>query len=426
MIIKLSRTFAILLFAGGAFSYACSGAESSDYEHNWPHWRGPKQNGLVVHGNPPLTWSETENVKWKVPIPGLGHATPIIWEDQIYVLSAVPAADESNQLHFMLLCYDRETGRQLWSRVANTESPFQDIRDSNSYASGSPVTDGEVLIVPFGSYGLYAYDLDGERIWSKDQGKVEVTFGEGSSPALVGDVVIALQDNVADSYIYAFDRMTGRELWKKQRDEGDNWTTPYILERDGKTQVVVNGSSAIISYEPMTGEIIWQCSGLGRNVTPMVVADENNLYAMSGQRTTPMAMGIRLGGTGDLSDTDAVLWRVSRGTPYVASPLLYDGKLYFFQHVNALLTCLDAPTGEVHYTQERLPGMTSVYASPIGVNDRIYLTSREGITLVLEKSTSINVLASNELDDVFSASPVVVGDVLYLRGEDFLYALAEE
>jgi outer membrane protein assembly factor BamB len=409
----------------GASVVLASAAPSDAYNRNWPQWRGPAGNGLVLHGNPPLIWSEDRNVKWKVPLPGLGHATPIIWENKVFILTAVPVEGGGKQLAFTVLCLDRQTGRTLWSKVVRKDTPHQEIQPTNTHASGSPATDGEVLVASFGSFGVYCFDLNGALLWEKDLGKVDVTWGEGSSPAIVGDAVIVLQDNNQASFIHAFDRKTGKELWKKNRDEKSSWTTPYVLQRDGKTQIIVNGSTAVRSYDPKTGDVLWQCSGLGVNVSPMVVTDETTVYAMSGQRTSPAALAIKLGGAGDLTGTDAVRWKVTRGTPYASSPLLYGGNLYFFQHVNALLTCLDATTGEPHYSQERLEGMTSVYASPIGVNDRIYLAGREGTTLVIEKSKALRILASNKLNDGLDASPAVVGNELFLRGRTNLYCIAQ-
>jgi outer membrane protein assembly factor BamB len=365
-------------------------------------------------------------VKWKVAIPGSGHATPIIWENRIFLLTAVPLTAEGDQLAFTTLCLDRQTGRTLWTKVGRTDTPHQEVQRSNSRASGSPVTDGEVIIASFGSFGVFCYDLGGALLWEKDLGKVDVKWGEGSSPAILGNAVIVLQDTKQESFIYAFERRTGRELWRESRDEDSSWTTPYILEREGTTQVIVNGANAVRSYDPHTGEVLWQCGGLGINVAPTVVSDDDYVYALSGQRTSPMGMAIRLGGSGDLTDTDAVRWKVTRGTPYVSSPLLYGGNLYFFQHINALLTCLDATTGRPHYTQERLEGLTTVYASPIGAIDRIYLVGREGTTLVIERSNSLNVLARNHLDEAFDASPAVVDNELFLRGHTHLYCITEQ
>jgi outer membrane protein assembly factor BamB len=407
------------LLVGSTFA-----ADLEQYERNWPQWRGPAANGLVLHGNPPLRWAEGKNIKWKVALPGLGHATPVIWEQRIFVLTAVPAASDGKRLAFTVLCLDRQTGKTLWTKTAREDAPHQVIQPTNSHSSGSPVTDGEHVIVSFGSYGLYCYDLDGKLIWEKDLGKVKMMWGEGSSPALVGNVVIVIQDNEEKSYLYAFDKRTGKELWKKPRDEKSSWTTPFVLTRDGKTQVIVNGATAVRSYDPQTGDVLWQCSGLGVNVTPMVVVDQQAVYAVSGQRTSPAAMAIQLGRSGDLTNTDAVLWKLDRGTPYVASPLLYDGLLYYFQHVTPILTCVDAATGKPHYEQQRLPGLANVYASPIGVNNHVYITGLDGTTLVLEKSKELRILANNKLDDAFAASPVVVGNELFLRGRSNLYCIA--
>ena len=442
----------------GAPATPIAGAEV--YQRNWPQWRGPAGNGLVLHGNPPLEWSEDRNVKWKVSVPGRGHATPIIWEDRIVVLTAVPVAAEAGataaespapdepaapgprrgagqrrgggggmvpatDYAFTVLCLDRATGKTLWQHVARQERPHQGVQPSNSFSSASPVTDGERIYVSFGSQGLYCYDFEGNVLWEKDLGKVNVTFGEGSSPALVGDTLLVVQDNNADSFLYAFDKRTGRELWRQPRDEGSGWTTPYILEHNGRTEAIVSGSNAVRSYDPATGKVWWQCSGLGSNPVPMAVADREQVYLMSGHRN-PAAFAVALGGSGDLTGTDAVRWRIERGTAYVPSPLLYDGLLYFCQRTSGILTCVDARTGESHFEQQRLEGLADVYASPIGVNDRIYLAGQNGTTLVLEKSSKINILASNKLEDGFDASPAVAGNELFLRGRANLYCIAAQ
>jgi outer membrane protein assembly factor BamB len=473
---------------------------------NWPQWRGPNANGLVDEGNPPVNWSETNNVKWKTPIPGQGHATPIIWEDKIFILTVVEQkstatqspAEENTQSRsqnqtrqrgenrgeggrggfnfeeirarfdtnkdgqlddneraamraqfgnrgrsggrrrgrggfggsapatkhtFTILCLNRSTGSVLWERIAHEEVPHQGVQRSNTYGSASPVTDGEHVYVSFGSYGLYCYDMEGELVWDKQLGKVSVTFGEGTSPVLHDHTLVVVQDNNDESFIYGFEKDTGKQLWKKPRDEGSGWTTPYIMERDGKTQVLVSGSKAIRSYDIKTGEMIWQCSGLGSNPVPMIVADADAIYAMSGHRQ-PFGMAIRMGKTGDLSGTDSVLWTTNRGTPYVPSPLLYEGLLFYCQRSDGIFTCVDAATGKAYYNQERIEGVDGVYASPVGVQDRIYLPGQNGNTAVIKKSEQFQVLSVNKLDDQFDASPVVVGNELYLRGKRSLYCLA--
>lgn len=459
-----------LLVSATALLPSTRASASEMYDRNWPHWRGPNANGTVPNGNPPLEWSETKNVKWKVAIPGRGHATPVIWRDKVFVLTAVPTGQaapppppappreparlqnsqdgnrgqeegpprgrrgggrgfggrgEPVQEHaFTVLCYDRNTGKLLWEKIARKETPHQSVQPSNSYSSASPVTDGECLYVSFGSQGLYCYDFTGQLLWEKDLGKVNVTFGEASSPVLAGNILLVLQDNNADSYLYALDKKTGREIWKTERDEGSGWTTPYVLEHGGTTQVIVSGARAVRSYNLQTGEQLWECAGLGSNPVAMIVADDETVYAMSGHRN-PAGMAIKLGRTGDLTGTDAVVWKIDRGTPYVPSPLLYNGLLFFCQRTEALVSCLDARTGNPHYMQERIDGITGVYASPIGINNRIYVAGQNGMTVVLDNSPNLKVIASNKLDDGFDASPAVTGNELFLRGRTHLYCISE-
>ena len=445
-------------------------ADSDRYNRNWPQWRGPAGNGLVLHGNPPLEWNEAKNIKWKVAIPGKGHATPIIWEDKIFILSAVPneapaqaqfvptrnffaqpqnpppgaereggrpprgegqgrpggrgGGNKPTQPYaFTILCLDRTTGKVLWEKVARKEVPHQGVQPSNTYSSGSPVTDGERVYSSFGSHGLYCSDLDGKILWEKDLGKVSVTFGEGSSPALWQNSLFVVQDNNGESFVHAFDKKTGRELWKKKRDESSGWTTPALIQHAGKTQLIISGSNAVRSYDPQTGELLWQCSGLGSNPVPMVVSDQDTVYAMSGHRN-PAGLAIKLGRSGDLTGTDAVRWKIDRGTPYVPSPLLYDGLLFFCQRTSGIVACLDAKTAQPHFQEARLENISGVYASPIGVNNRIYLPGQNGTVVVLEKAKELKVLASNKLDDGFDASPAVVGEELFLRGRSHLYCIA--
>lgn len=453
---KITLPFHTRLLLGTLCVFPAIAENQGTYDQNWPQWRGPAGNGIVLHGTPPLEWSEEKNVKWKVKIDGKGHATPAIWGNKVFVLTAVtsgaptasapqPERRQSGsgqqrrgggrggfgrgggpqQEHtFKTLCLDRESGKVLWEKVARKEIPHQGIQSSNSFSSGSPVTDGERVYVSFGSSGLYCYDMDGNLIWNKDLGKVSVTFGEGSSPAVHGDVLVVVQDNNDASFLYAFDKKTGKELWKKNRDERSGWTTPYFIERNGTVEVVVNGSNAVRSYDLRTGEMLWQCSGLGSNPVPMIVGNEKAVYAMSGHRNAA-AIAIKLGGSGDLTGTDAVQWTITRGTPYVPSPLLYDDFLYFLQRTGSQLSCVDPESGEFHYTQQRMEGISGVYASPLGVKDRVYVVGQNGTTVVVAKSKELKILATNKLDDRLDASPAVVGDQLFLRGHNYLYCISE-
>ena len=252
---------------------------------------------------------------------------------------------------------------------------------------------------------------------------VSVIFGEGASPVLHEDKLLIVRDHNGQSVIFALDKKTGKELWKQERNEGSGWATPYIMERNGISEAVVSGANAVRSYNVDTGELLWQFSGLGSNPIPMPVSDENHLFVMSGHRNAT-ALGIELGGSGDISSS--ILWKTTRGTPYVPSPLLYDNLLFFCQRNDAILTCLDPISGKPHFSQERIEGMGGVYASPVGVKNRIYLPGQNGTTVVLEKTTQLKVLSLNKLDNPIDASPAIYGDELFLRTHEYLYCIAEK
>jgi outer membrane protein assembly factor BamB len=463
--VLLTYTYLACLVPAWTASTA-SAADQGGAESYWHQWRGPTANGVALHGNPPVEWSEDNNIKWKVRIPGQGHATPVVWGDKIFVLTAVPTGKKSQpsaetpaeirasrgsdddsgdrrrgrrgrgrfgrdtqpseEYAFTTLCLDRQTGQVIWEQVGRKEVPHEGHQSNNTFSSGSPVTDGNLLYSFFGSRGLYCYDLEGNLQWEKDLGDMETRlgFGEGSSPALHGDTLIVLWDHEGDSYVYALNAKTGKELWKQSRDERTGWSTPYIFEHNGTKQVAINASNKVRCYELASGKLLWECSGQTANAIPSIVGDADTHYAMSGFRGNK-ALAIELGHTGDLTGTGAIRWEMSRGTPYVPSPLLYDGYLYFSQGNNNILSCIDAAAGKPFYTQERLPEISDIYASPVGANNRVYIVGRGGTTLVLEKSEELNVLATNKLDDRIDASPVVVGNELYLRGYEHLYCIAE-
>ena len=406
----------------------------------WPWWRGPLGNGVSPDGDPPLRWSEQENVRFKVPIDGDGLATPIVWGERIYVLSglslgatdgaASPAQEPSETplptLRFLVTAYDRHDGSVAWQRVANERVPHEGHHQESAWANASPVTDGERVYAHFGSAGTYAYTLEGELVWEVDLGDMtsRLGYGEGSSPALWGNTLVINWDHEGDSFVVALDKLTGEERWRRDRPgELTSWSTPLIREHEGRVHVIVAAAERTRSYDLRDGEVLWSVSGLGMNVIPTPTYDAGTLYLASGKRDSPRMLAVDIrGASGDLDGTDAVLWTRDRDTPYVSTPLLYRGQLYFFKHVSSFLTSVVAATGETLFT-ERV-GLGRVFASPVAADGRIYLLGRDGKALVLEPGPALKILAENQLDDVFDASPVIVGDVLYLRGRRFLYAVA--
>lgn len=530
---------------------------------NWPTWRGPAANGVAPDSNPPTEFSESKNVQWKTKVPGSGSSTPVIWGDQVFVITAektgkkVAAAaggesrergqgaerrqrpdgerpegrgrgeqgsrggdrprpdgeqgsrggerprpdgerserggqsgfgggsfnreefikrfdkdgdgelndaerdamrDELRQqfgggrggersprsgrssrgrggfgggskpteeYRYVLMSLDRNTGKENWRRVAATQVPHEGHHRDHGYASGSPVTDGEHIIVSFGSRGLYCYDMKGKLQWKKNFGDMRMrnSFGEGTSPALHGDTVVLLWDHEGDSALYALDKKTGKLKWKTDRNEASGWCTPVVTIHDGVTQVIVNGTRAVRSYQLSDGKLLWQCSGQTSNAIPSVVVDENFAYAMSGFRGAHLA-AIKLGGSGDLTDSKSVSWTANRGTPYTPSPLLSNGRIWYLSGNNGVLSVRDTKSGKLLVEGERLDGVSGVYASPVSAGGRVYIAGRNGTVSVLKDSAKLEVLATNELDDKFDCSPAVVGNQMFLRGKEHLYCIA--
>jgi outer membrane protein assembly factor BamB len=438
---KALTTIAVALAALGSFVAVIG--QTPESARFWPQWRGPQFKGVSTTANPPITWSETKNIAWKAPLPGRGNSTPVVWSDRLFVTSAVPAGVTGEAQHaprgglpqrgmhrFVVLAIDRRTGRILWERTAREQEPHEASHNENgTWASGSPITDGQRLFAYFESFGLYAYDLDGKLLWEKDLGdkRMRNEFGEGSTPVLHGDTLVVVWDHLnGQSFVTAIDARDGKELWRVARKEIDTWATPIVVEANGRPQVVVTAMERVRAYDLATGTLVWESDGLTMNAIPSPVFEDGILYLMSGFRGNDLK-AIRVSDAkGNIDGTGAILWTMDRDTPYVPSPLLYDGILYFLKSNNGILTALDAKTGKPHYSQQRLDGVPNVFASPVGARGRIYLPGREGATAVIKSGPSFEVLATNTLDDSFDASPAMVDNVLYLRGYKSLYAIAEQ
>ena len=426
-----------LILAGLFLLPSLAQADTNAY---WPHWRGPNENGLVDHGNPPVEWSESKNIRWKAAIPGLGHATPVVWGDRIFVQTAVQTdktveiAQENKKAappyvyQYKVLALHRKSGKVVWEKTVREEHPHEGMHQTSSFASNSGITDGEHLYAFFGSRGLYCFDLDGNLKWEKDFGdqRIAGTFGEGTSPTIYGNNLILTWDHQGDSFIVTMDKKSGKELWRKERKERTSWSTPFVIEHKGKHQVITAATGRTRSYDLKTGELIWECGGLGSNVIPTPVHANGIVYVTSGHRD-PAMQAISLDkAKGDITGTDAVLWSIADDTPYVSSPLLYGNNIYFLKNRNAILSCYNAKTGEAFYGPQRLEGMRRAYASLVGVNDRVYISGLGGTTLVIKNSSTYEVLATNSLEEGIAASPVIVDNELYLRGDKHLYCIAEE
>jgi outer membrane protein assembly factor BamB len=404
---------------------------------DWRQWRGPFNSGMA-DGHAPLRWSDNSNVTWKVAIPGRGHSTPVTVGDRIFLTTAVPTgrgepptgrlrgggggADAGLEHRFIVLALDRKTGAILWERTARTATPHEGYhRTYGSFASNSPVTDGERVFAFFGSRGLYVYSLDGELLWEKDfnvQLKMDNAFGEGTPPTLHDGRLILHFDHLEGGFLTMLNPVTGEELWRVARTEPFNWAAPFVAAHAGRRQIIVNGLT-VRSYDFDTGRLIWEAAGLGENSVPQVVQHEDLVFAMSGH-TVKLLMAIRLGLDGTLTPGNGIVWSTPRGVSYTPSPVLHDGRLYFVSDAG-LLSCLDAATGRPHYQQERLPRTYNFKASPVGANGKLYLATEEGDVVVVAMGDQFEVLATNSLSDQsFIASPIIVDGAIYLRSRTHL------
>ena len=455
----------------------------------WPQWRGPEATGVSADGNPPVEWSEEKNIKWKVEIPGKGSSSPIVWKDRIYLTTAVPTGEVvepkpsqdtfgsrrrpegstgsrpegrtgnragagpgggpgaraggrpgggrrrrgprgilvTQAQKFILYALDRESGKIVWERTLKEGFPHEGTHNTGTWASNSPSTDGERIYAFFGSHGLYCLDMKGNLVWEKDFGDLDIRldFGEGASPFLYGDKIIVNWDHEGPSFIAALDKKTGKEIWRTERDEGTSWATPLVVPNNGGHQVVTNATAAVRGYDLADGKLLWQIGGMTNNTIPSPVAADGMVYVTSGFRGNAL-YAIRLDGAkGNLTGSESIAWSLDRDTPYAPSPLLYQNTLYFLKRNSGVFSSFNAKTGEQNFGPVRLEAITSVYSSPVGAAGRVYVTSREGTTVVLEHGAELKVLATNTLEDGFDASMAVVDKEIYLRGQKYLYRISE-
>lgn len=328
---------------------------------------------------------------------------------------------------FEIIAVDRDSGEVIWKQTAKTAKPHEGHHPTHGFASASPITDGVHLWVSFGSRGMFCYTMDGKLVWETDLGDLRTrgSFGEAVQPAIAGDNLLIVWDHEDQSYLIALDKSTGKEVWRKERDERTSWTTPVIVEVDGIQQAIIAGSNKTRSYNTKNGDIVWEASGLTSNVIPTPVVGNGLVYVASGYQGRSV-QAIKLSSKGDVSGTDNIVWSAAHSAPYVASPVLSNNRLYMNKGNDAYLTCFDALTGEVIYQDESLEGIRGIYASPIAVNGHIYIVGKEGSTVVIKDSETFEIVSTNTLDEPIDASPIVVGDQLFIRGHNHLYCISSE
>jgi outer membrane protein assembly factor BamB len=338
-----------------------------------------------------------------------------------------PGGDSGPQAEhrFVVMCFDRNSGKLLWEQTATTATPHEGFhRQYGSFASNSPVTDGRRVYANFGSRGLYAYTLDGKLAWKKELPamKIFLTFGEGVPTVLHDGTLLIKHDNQENSFLLALNAEDGKEKWRVERPEITSWSEPLVVTHGGRKQVVLSASGKTRSYDFATGEPIWEVAGLGRNVIPAPVQFQDVVIVQSGY-TQPNMLAIKLGRTGDLTGTDAVLWSNTRGNSYTPSPVLHEGRYYFLTD-SGMLSSFDALTGKPYYHQQRLPKPYSFKASPVAASGHLYLSAEDGDVIVVKLGETMEVAATNSFpDEMFIATPAIVDGRIYLRGRNTLYCI---
>jgi outer membrane protein assembly factor BamB len=412
---------------------------------NWPQFRGEHAGGVADGQNLPLTWSAA----WSTPIPGLGHSSPIVWNDRVFVTTAI--SSDSNSLfeaeakgpvdlrtdaashQWRVYCLDRKTGKILWDRLADEGVPTIHRHPHNSYASETPATDGEHVVVSFGSQGLYCYNFKGDLLWKKGLGVIhagkhnnpEYTWGTASSPVIHGKSAIVLCDSLGSGYLAAFDLDSGREVWRIQREANPSWSTPGILEEGGKTQVVVNAAPLIQSYDFSTRKELWRLGPSTTNTTPTPVFGEGLIFVANGYNPTKPLYAVRPEARGDLSlkkgttASDAVVWSDPRNGPYMTTPLLYRGILYVVS-LNGVLTAFEAKSGKQLYQKRIAPG--GYTSSPVASDGRIYIGNEEGAMYVVKAGPEFEILGKNLFNEVLMATPAIAQGMLLVRTQHHLWA----
>ncbi len=412
---------------------------------SWPQWRGPSGQGISEEKNLPTTWSATKNIKWKTPIAGRGHSSPIVWGNKIFLTTAIegplvfgakavkhmdgdkeyvhPDSVGADHKHlFKVICLSRETGKILWEQTSFEGTPYDDRHRKSSFASSTPATDGKYVYAFFGSEGLYAYDVQGKFAWKADLGKLATAgMGTGTSPILYDNLVIVQcdEENGERSFIVGINKKTGKEVWRTPRKVQVSWATPLLVRRTKRAELITSGNEAVIAYEPATGKELWRHKGVDSNAIPSPVAN-NEMVFISAGFPARIAMAIKLGGAGDL--VDSVVWKYAKGTAYVPSPILYGDYLYLTTD-RGILTCLDARTGEVKYEGGRAPIPSTFTASPIAFDGKILMTSEDGDTFVIKAGPKHEILGTNTVGEPVYASPAVADGNIFIRGEKNLYCI---
>ena len=424
---------------------------------HWPSFRGRFASGVADQQNLPIKWDARrgKNIRWKTPIPGLAHSSPIVWGDRLFVTSAVssePAgetirhglygdgtASSDQSVHrWMLYCLEKKTGRIVWERQAHSAVPRSKRHIKATYANCTPVTDGRFVIAHFGAEGLFAYDMEGKRVWKKDLGDLDAgaydapdyEWGPASSPIIYRDLVIVQCDTQKESFILGCDIRTGDTVWRTARDELPSWGTPTIFPTRERAELVTNGSKFVRGYDPLTGRELWRLGGSSKITAPTPIFTDDLIIVCSGRRPEKPIFAIRRGASGDISlqkdetSNRSIAWSKTRCGPYMPTPIIYSGLLYTCQN-NGVLTCYDVKSGEEKYRQRIEHAGGGFSASPVAADGMIFLPNEDGEIFVVKAGPTFQLMATNHMGEVLMATPALSEGTMFVRGRHHVFAVGQ-
>jgi outer membrane protein assembly factor BamB len=421
-------------------------AFSSD---QWPQFRGPQSSGVADDPNLPDTWSTTRNVLWKTEIPGSGWSSPVVWGDRIFLTSVIstvsPEAPKkglyfggnreaipADEHRWMVYAVDWKTGKIVWEREVHHGVPASSHHLKNTYASETPVTDGERVYAYFGNLGLFVFDMEGKPVWSQPWGPFRTRYGWGtaSSPVLYKDRIYVVNDNDDRSFLAVLDKRTGKQIWRVERDEASNWSTPYIWENDRRTEIITSGTRKVRAYD-LDGKVLWELGGMSSIVIPTPFSQHGLLFLASGYvgDTVRPVYAVKAGARGDISlkegetSNEYIAWYQRQAGPYNPSPLVY-GDYYYTLLDRGIFTCHEARTGREIYGKQRIDVEASAFtASPWAANGKIFALSEDGDTFVIQAGNEFKVVGKNPLDEMCMATPAIARGSLIIRTATKLYRI---
>lgn len=431
-------------------------AQKQPAKDNWPSFRGQNAAGVADNQNLPDTWDGEKGtaIKWKVRIPGLAHSSPVVWEDKLFVTTAISskdkatfkpglygagdASDDKSVHQWKVFCLDKKTGKIIWEKLAYEGVPKEKRHVKSTYASSSPATDGRYVVAFFGSQGLYAFDMKGKLVWKKDLGRLDVgaydlpeyEWGTASSPIIYKDLVIVQCDTSKEDFLMGINIKTGETVWKTERTEMPSWATPTVYQGKARAELITNAPNFIRGNDPETGIELWKLGDSSNITAPTPIFSGDLIVVASGRRPNAPIFVVRPGASGDITlpkgqtTSQHVAWTRQKVGSYMPTPLIYMGLLYVLKN-EGIFTCFDLATGEEKY-QSRIPHQGSGFSgSPVASDGKIYLPSEDGDIFIVKAGDKFELLGKNSIGQLLMATPAISGKMMFVRGERDLFAIGK-